>query len=52
MSELLDVDFFVWTYFHFFLTPNQIESKFNELRLNLKTTEFANEDLDKYHKVV
>ena len=31
--------------------PLQIEAKFNEMRLRLKTTEYANEDLDKYHKV-
>lgn len=29
----------------------QVEVRFNEKRLTLKTTELANEDLEKYHKV-
>ena len=33
------------------LCVGQIEARFNELRLRLKTTEYANEDLEKYHRV-
>jgi hypothetical protein len=29
----------------------QVESRCNGLRLNLKTLEYANEDLDNYYKV-
>lgn len=30
----------------------KIEGKFNEMRLKLRTTELANDDLDKYHKAL